>query len=73
MKSYNVNKKQTGFFDLGLSLLILTLAGGSVYLAEKQKTDVAALEQETAAEPVERQDAPTLAQVAVDGTPEIRQ
>ena len=65
MKSYNVNTKQFGFFDLGLSLLILTLAGGSVYLTEKNRTDTAVLEQETATETVERPEASALAHVAV--------
>jgi hypothetical protein len=73
MKSYNGNNKQLGFFDLGLSLLILTLAGGSVYLAEKNRTETAALEQEEVAQPVERQDTSTLAQMTGNGVPEIHQ
>jgi hypothetical protein len=34
MKSHNISRKQFGFFDLGLSLLVLALAGSSVYLIE---------------------------------------
>jgi len=48
MKSYNVNKKQLGFFDLGLSVLILALAGGSVYFTEKDADEKYAQQQEAA-------------------------
>jgi hypothetical protein len=39
MKSHNIKRNQFGFFDLGLSLLVLTLAGGSVYLIESSRPE----------------------------------
>ena len=39
MKNFNKapgnSSKQTGFFDLGISLLILALAGSAAYIAER--------------------------------------
>jgi hypothetical protein len=39
MKTPNKSKNQSGFFDLGISLLILVIAGGSVYFSEKAHTE----------------------------------
>jgi hypothetical protein len=33
------SKNQSGFFDFGISLLILVIAGGSVYFSELAHTD----------------------------------
>ena len=49
----NLNKapgnssKQSGFFDLGISLLILTLAGSAAYIAERNHDEKAASLQES--------------------------
>ena len=38
-KAHSKTNKQSGFFDLGLSLLILALAGGSVLLVESEQQE----------------------------------
>jgi hypothetical protein len=50
MKTDNTAKKQSGFFDLGLSLLILTFSGAAAYSIESaQPGKVEAANVETAA------------------------
>ena len=39
MKSIHNSARQRGFFDLGLSLLVLALAGGVIYGAESSRTE----------------------------------
>jgi hypothetical protein len=39
MKTTDKSKNQSGFFDLGISLLILVIAGGSAYFSEPAHTD----------------------------------
>ena len=34
MKAGNKSRKQSGFFDLGLSLVVMAIAGGSAYAIE---------------------------------------
>jgi len=34
MKTRNKTRKQSGFFDLGLSLVVMAIAGSSVYAIE---------------------------------------
>ncbi|MDH5352840.1 MAG: hypothetical protein OEY09_00235 [Gammaproteobacteria bacterium] len=43
MKKHNTKKHQKGFFDLGLSFAILTLAGGFAYYATPEHDDRVAL------------------------------
>lgn len=48
MKVHSKSRKQSGFFDLGLSLVILALAGGTVLLTEntrQENTETAASQQ----------------------------
>ena len=39
MKAPDKSKNQSGFFDLGISLLVLAIAGGSIYLIEHPHTE----------------------------------
>jgi hypothetical protein len=39
MKAHSKTTKQSGFFDLGLSLVILALAGGTVLLVESEQQE----------------------------------
>ncbi|MCP4983491.1 MAG: hypothetical protein GY935_23700 [Gammaproteobacteria bacterium] len=57
MKSLNKANKQAGFFDLGLSLLILAIAGVTVVSIESsqlEKTEVTANPQPAAIEMVSK-------------------
>ena len=47
-KTPRIRWKQAGFFDLGLSLLILALSGGAIYAIEKNHTDPVAPAAESA-------------------------
>jgi len=49
MKAHSKTNKQRGFFDLGLSLLILAVAGGTVLLTEsaRQENTETAVNQQT--------------------------
>ena len=67
MKKRNTTKKQSGFFDLGLSLLILAVAGGSVYFAEQEQAEKYAQQQENSTPAVNRQSATTLAEMTEPG------
>ncbi len=53
MKAHSKTSKQSGFFDLGLSMVILALAGGTVLLVEteqQEKIDITANQQAATAE-----------------------
>ena len=51
MKNFNKapgkRSKQSGFFDMGISLLILALAGSAVFIAERNEGEKAASLQES--------------------------
>ena len=49
MKSVHHSKAQRGFFDLGMSLLVLALAGGVIYGAESSHAEQLAAEQQAVA------------------------
>ena len=46
MKSIHHSQAQRGFFDLGMSLLVLALAGGVIYGAESTHAEQLAAEQQ---------------------------
>lgn len=50
MKSVNRSKRQSGFFDLGISLIVLTLAGGVVYGVESSRSGQVVVEESQEAE-----------------------
>ena len=50
MKSVNRSKRQSGFFDLGISLIVLAVAGGVVYGVENSRGEQVAVEQAQGAE-----------------------
>jgi hypothetical protein len=53
MKSVNHSNRQSGFFDLGMSLLVLAIAGGVVYGVENSHAEkTAANQQELASQQV---------------------
>ena len=62
MKMPQTTKRQFGFFDFGLSLLILALAGSSVYVVEHNEHEKLAMQQEKASISASRQPAVTLAE-----------
>ncbi len=51
MKNFNTasgnSSRQSGFFDMGISLLILALAGSAVYITERSQDEKAASLQES--------------------------
>ena len=54
MKSPNRSSRQSGFFDFGMSLLILAVAGGVVYGVESSRSEqIAAQQHRLAAEQAE--------------------
>ena len=50
MKSVNRSKRQSGFFDLGISLIVLALAGGVVYGVESSQGEQIVVEESHEAE-----------------------
>jgi len=61
MKTHETTKKKFGFFDFGLSLLILAIAGGSAYFIERNEAEKYALQREETGLAVNRQTATTVA------------
>lgn len=49
MKCIHRSKRQQGFFDLGMSVLVFALAGGLIYGAETERTEQLAAEQQSVA------------------------
>jgi hypothetical protein len=39
MKSLNQSNRQSGFFDLGMSLIVIAIAGGVIYGAESSHAE----------------------------------
>jgi hypothetical protein len=66
MKTLYTPPQQLGFFDLGLSFLILAIAGGSVYFIEHDQAEKLAQQREQTAISVNRQSVNAIA-VMVDG------
>ena len=62
MKTPRTTKRQFGFFDFGLSLLILAVASGSIYVVEQNEQERLAMQQEKPSISASRQDAVTLAE-----------
>ena len=60
MKMPRTTKHQFGFFDFGLSLLILALASGSIYVVEHNEHERLAMQQEKTSISASRQPAVTL-------------